>query len=200
MANRDLHVTATQEELNGLGVEAMRASYATFGLYPEAGKLSLQARATWSGTAMRGSTHIGPFSLDGNTNDRGTRNYVTNYDVFGEFPGGADAGPEPLESVMGALCACITQIVAWHASRMGVEIERMQAKAGITYDGQEFLFCDGDPKAMASALGKLQWELEIAAPNASADQLAELERMARACPVCALICGEVEVEGVFTQL
>jgi uncharacterized OsmC-like protein len=195
MTGRNARVQAVQEVLHGVDIGGLRQAYELFGQQPDAGKLSLEARVSWQGQGMRATGVIGRFGLDGQSISRGSRHYVINYDAWQEFPGAADSGPEAIETVLSAMGACLIAMTSWHATRMGVELESLEAYVQTTFDGQEFLFPQGTVEATAKAFGDITYELRIKSPNASDEQIRTLERLAAACPVCALVGGTVNVHG-----
>lgn len=195
MANRNISVQATKEKLHGIDISAFRQVYDQFGENPGAGNLQLEAKVAWQNQGMRSTGLIGRFGMDGQPIDRPTRNYTINYDAWQEFPGSADAGPEAIETVLSAVGACLIAMTSWHATRMGVELESLEAHVRTTFNGQEFLFPEGDIESTASGFGEVTYELRIKSPGATDDQLGMLERLAAACPVCAMVGAKLNVRG-----
>lgn len=195
MPNRSVQVEATQEKLHGVDVSACRQVYELFGSNRGAGNLQLEAKAGWQGQGTRSTGSIGRFGLDGQTMERGSRNYQINYDAWQEFPGSADAGPEAIETVLSAIGACLIAMTTWHATRLGVEFESLQAHVSTTFNGQEFLFPQGDIESTASAFRDINYELNTKAPGATDDQVQALARLAAACPVCAMVGEKMNLQG-----
>ena len=93
--------------------------------------LGLESWFVWEGHAGRNTTHIGPYELAGQRNDRDTRHYTFSYGAWREveeaigFVGPTDR-VEPVEMVLGAMGACLTNSIALNAPRNGITLEGME--------------------------------------------------------------------------
>ncbi|BEP18334.1 OsmC family protein [Pyrofollis japonicus] len=66
------------------------------------------------------------------------RNHVMMLDEPREL-GGTDEGPSPLEALLGALAACITMVTRLHATRRGIEVGLVEARAEADVDPRGFV-------------------------------------------------------------
>ena len=93
--------------------------------------LGLESRFVWEGHSGRNTTHIGPYELAGQRIDRDTRHYPFSYGAWREveeaigFVGPTDR-VEPVEMVLGAMGACLTNSIALNAPRNGITLEGME--------------------------------------------------------------------------
>ncbi len=184
-----LPVTATQEEVSGIPIPKLRAFYEAIGDGPIV--LDLEAYVEWQGKGTRATGYIGPFSLMGERKERLTRKYTIQYDDWAEMPGCDDAGPEAVEAVLASLGACIINQTSWHAARMGVELEELSVKVGMSFDAQGF-FQNSD---QTDKFSPIHYEIHIKAPGVSKKKLTELANVGRNCPVCRMLSKEMVLKS-----
>ena len=97
--------------------------------------LGLESRSVWEGHSGRNTTHIGPYSLAGNRIARDTRHYTFSYGAWKEveeaigFEGPTDL-VEPVEMVLGAMGACLSNSIGLNAPRNGINLEGMEISSG----------------------------------------------------------------------
>jgi uncharacterized OsmC-like protein len=92
-------------------------------------------------------------------------------------PGEFDA----MQMLLATLAACDVDLMAIHASFLGLEIESLSVEAAGHFDVQSYLGLQGAP---ASAYDAISYIVRVSIPGATAEQIAYLrERCERSSPV-----------------
>ena len=93
--------------------------------------------------------------------------------------------------MLASLGACIVNQTSWHAARMGVELEELSVKVGMSFDAQGF-FQNSD---QTDKFSPIHYEIHIKAPGVSKKKLTELANVGRNCPVCRMLSKEMVLKS-----
>lgn len=108
---------------------------------------------------------------------------------------GGDANLNPMQAVLGALGACLVDVVAVHATALGVPVDAIEVEASGEFDVRTYLGVDGGP---GSGFDAISCVISVRAPAATPDQLADLERRCRsASPVADTLRRRVDTRVEF---
>jgi uncharacterized OsmC-like protein len=103
---------------------------------------------------------------------------------------GKDKGPNPTEHALGALAACMTAAIAYHAAGQGIEVKDINSKIEGDIDLQGFL--DLDPN-VRNGFNEVRVKFNV---KSDADK-ATLEKFAKMSPVYDIITNPVPVKIEF---
>lgn len=161
-------------DVNGMSVDQLRDLVAQLHAEPASGARNPEVVARWLGgrrsrvTTARGVTHIG-----------------------------GDGEPSPMQMLLGALAACVADVIATHASMAGVEIDALEVEASGHFDVLAYLGVDMNH---GSGFQSVACTVRIDAPSASPEALQQLEDRARvSSPVGDSIARAVTLELRFRQ-
>lgn len=125
--------------------------------------------------------------------DGGSRSRIT----FGDtttFIGG-DGELNPMQFVLAALAACDVDLIALHATMIGLEIRNLQVEASGHFNVQSYLGLEGAP---GSGYDRITYTVTLDAPDATPEQIAYLrERCERSSPVSDTLTQAVELSLEF---
>lgn len=94
---------------------------------------------------------------------------------------GGDDELNPMQMLLGTLAACDVDLVAMHASLLGLKIERLSVEAKGHFNVQSYLGLVGTP---GSGYGAISYAVRLSVPGASPEQISHLrERCERSSPV-----------------
>lgn len=95
--------------------------------------------------------------------------------------GGGEGEPNPVQMVLGALAACDVDLIAMHATMIGLEIDGLRVEASGHFNVQSYMGLDGKP---APGYNQIAYTVVLDAPDATPEQNAYLrERCERSSPV-----------------
>jgi uncharacterized OsmC-like protein len=108
--------------------------------------------------------------------------------------GGQNIAPSPLEFLLSGAVGCYAAVFAFYAAKLGVTYESFEAVARTTMDVRGHMMPDAPP----SAFQNVTIDINVVS-DASADELAEIERLALAgCPGINTLRHPVPVESRLT--
>jgi uncharacterized OsmC-like protein len=108
----------------------------------------------------------------------GTRSRVEREGVVVHM--GGDEDPSAMWMFLASLAACDVEVVATHASLLGIEIERLEIEARGHFDIHRLLGLDGPPPGY----DKIGYTIRLRAKGATTEQIEALRRVCeRASPV-----------------
>ena len=94
---------------------------------------------------------------------------------------GGDGELNPMQMLLATLAACDVDVVAMHASLLGLTIESLAVEATGHFNVQSYLGLDGAP---GSGYDAIAYTVRLSVPGATAEQIAHLrERCERSSPV-----------------
>lgn len=94
---------------------------------------------------------------------------------------GGDDELNPMQMLLATLAACDVDLVAMHASFLGLKIESLSVEATGHFNVQSYLGLEG---AAGSGYDSISYTVRISVPGASPEQIAHLrERCERSSPV-----------------
>lgn len=94
---------------------------------------------------------------------------------------GGDGEFNPMQMFLAALAACDVDLIAMHASFLGLKIELLSVEATGHFNVRSYLGLDGAP---GSGYDGISYTVRISAPGATLEQIAYLrERCERSSPV-----------------
>jgi len=94
---------------------------------------------------------------------------------------GGDGELNPMQMLLATLAACDVDVVAMHASLLGLTIESLSVEATGHFNVQSYLGFDGAP---GSGYDAIAYTVRLSVPGATAEQIAHLrERCERSSPV-----------------
>jgi len=110
---------------------------------------------------------------------------------------GGDDDLNSMQVVLAALAACDVDVVAMHASMLGIEVRSLRVEASGHYNVQSYAGVDGAP---GSGYDTVRYNVILDAPDATPDQLDYLrERCERSSPVGDTLSRVVELTLEFTR-
>ncbi len=165
--------------------------------------LGLEARSVWEGHSGRNTTHIGPYVLGGQKIDRDTRRYTFSYGAWREveeaigFVGPTDR-VEPIEMVLGAMGACLTNSIALNAPRNGIDLDGMEIVIKADVD-PSVLFEVKEPDQHAACIPNITCEVKVKG-NLNPDQLQIIERLIEYSPVHGMVAHANTITSKVTKV
>ena len=164
--------------------------------------LGLESRSVWEGHSGRNTTHIGPYTLAGQRIDRETRHYTFSYGAWREveeaigFEGPTDR-VEPVEMVLGAMGACLSNSIGLNAPRNGINLEGMEIIIRADVD-PSVLFEVKGPEQHAACIPNISCEVKVKG-NLSDDQLRTIERLIDYSPVHGMVSHSNSITSKVTK-
>lgn len=160
--------------LNGMSVDQLQGLIETVRADHSAGDRDPRVTASWVGgrrsrvTTARGATHLG-----------------------------GDGEPNPMQILLGSLAACLADVVATHASLLGIPIESLEVEASGHFNVLAYFGID---QRQGSGYREVTCTVRLSAPSATPDQLLALHDHARrSSPVGNSLEQPVPVNLVFTE-
>lgn len=139
--------------LNGMSVDQLQGLIETVRADHRAGDRDRRVTASWVGgrrsrvTTARGVTHLG-----------------------------GDEEPNPMQILLGSLGACLADVIATHASLMGIRIDSLEVEASGHFDVLAYFGID---QRHGSGYQEVRCTVRLSAPSATPDQLLALHDHAR---------------------
>ena len=94
---------------------------------------------------------------------------------------GGDGELNPMQMFLATLAACDVDLIAMHASFLGLKIESLSVEATGHFNVRSYLGLDGAP---GSGYDRISYTVRISVPGATPEQIASLrERCERSSPV-----------------
>ena len=174
--------------VKGIDLEKLEAFQASLKENPVT--LGLESKSAWEGHSGRNTTHIGPDELGGQKIDRGTRRYTFSYGAWREveeaigFVGSTDQ-VEPVEMVLGAMGACLTNSIALNAPRHGIDLEGMEIIVHADID-PSVLFEVKGPDQHGACISNISCEVKVQG-GLSQEQLTTIQRLIDYSPVHGMV-------------
>ncbi|MDT8320048.1 MAG: OsmC family protein [Xanthomonadales bacterium] len=142
--------------------------------------LGLQSRSVWEGHSGRNTTHIGPFRLGGDYIDRETRRYTFQYGAWKEVEEvmgceGPTDRVEPVEMVLGAMGACLSNSIGLNAARQGIKLEGMEITVKTEVDPSVLFELKG-PEAHTSCMPRVTCDVKVKG-DLNDEQMATIKRL-----------------------
>ena len=102
----------------------------------------------------------------------------------------------PMQFVLAALAACDVDLVAMHATMMGLEVNSLKVEASGHFNVQSYIGLEGKP---GSGYDQISYKIILDAPDATAEQIAYLvERCEQSSPVGDTLARNVSMTLEFT--
>ena len=99
---------------------------------------------------------------------------------------------DPMQLVLAAIAACEIEVIATHATLMGLEIETLEVSAEAHFDVSTYLGLDGPPPGY----DRLILDVRLRAPGIKPDQVRRLEdAIKRLSPVGVSLAHAVPIEA-----
>jgi uncharacterized OsmC-like protein len=175
--------------MNGLDMEAAKATIAALKADPELAQFQFRARNRWIGGGENRST-IRDFYGAGREDDSRTADFTfTN----GEPPVllGNNEGANPVEFLLHALAGCVTTTTVLHAAARGITIFELSTELEGEIDLQGLLGLD---ESVSPGYREIRIRMHISA-DCSEEELDELLAFTPAhSPVCTTVCRPVPVK------
>jgi len=154
--------------------------------------LGLEARSVWEGHSGRNTTHIGPFRLGDDLIDRETRHYTFQYGAWKEVEEvmgceGPTDRVEPVEMVLGAMGACLSNSIGLNAARHGIHLDGMEITVKTEID-PSVLFEIKGPEAHTSCMPRVTCDVKVKG-DLSDEQLGTIQRLVAYSPVHGMVAG-----------
>lgn len=122
----------------------------------------------------------------------GTRSRVEFRNKVVHIGGSEDLNP--MQMLLAALAACDVDVVATHASILGLKIERLSVEANGHFDMRSYLGLE----APGSGYDAVSYTVRLSAPGASPEQIARLrERCERSSPVADSLARRIPLKLEF---
>jgi len=108
---------------------------------------------------------------------------------------GGDDELNPMQMFLAALAACDADLVAMHASFLGLKIESLSVEATGHFNVQSYYGVGG---AQGSGYDAIAYSVRLSAPGATAEQIAHLrERCERSSPVGDSLARAIPLKSEF---
>ncbi len=165
--------------------------------------LGLESRSIWEGHSGRNTTHIGPYTLAGQRIDRDTRHYTFSYGAWREveeaigFEGPTDR-VEPVEMVLGAMGACLSNSIGINAPRNGITLEGMEIIVKADVD-PSVLFEVKDPSQHAACIPNISCEVKVKG-NLNEEQIKTIQRLIDYSPVHGMVAHANNITSKVTRV
>jgi len=165
--------------------------------------LGLQSRSVWEGHSGRNTTHIGPYRLGDTHIDRETRRYTFQYGAWKEVEEAMGCeGPtdrvEPVEMVLGAMGACLSNSIGLNAARHGIQLDGMEITVKTDID-PSVLFEVRGPDAHTSCMPKVTCDVKVKG-DLSDEQIGTIKRLIAYSPVHGLISESNNIESSVSRV
>jgi uncharacterized OsmC-like protein len=109
---------------------------------------------------------------------------------------GGDDDLNPMQMFLASLAACDVDLVAMHASFLGLKIESLSIEATGHFNVRSYLGLEGAP---GSGYDRISYVVRLSAPGATPEQITYLrERCERSSPVGASIAAAIPLKLEFT--
>jgi uncharacterized OsmC-like protein len=165
--------------------------------------LGLEARSVWEGHSGRNTTHIGPYRLGDEQIDRDTRRYTFQYGAWKEVEAAMGCeGPtdrvEPVEMVLGAVGACLSNSIGLNAARHGIKLDSMEITVSTDID-PSVLFEIKGPDAHSSCMPRVNCDVKVKG-DLSDEQLETIHRLIAYSPVHGMVSGANTVSSTVSRV
>jgi len=109
---------------------------------------------------------------------------------------GGDDEFNPMQMFLATLAACDVDLVAMHASFLGIKIESLSIEVSGHFNVQSYLGLDG---ATGSGYDRISYTVRLSAPNITTEQIAQLRELCeRASPVGDSMARAIPLKLEFT--
>ncbi len=164
--------------------------------------LGLESRSVWEGHTGRNTSHIGPFELNGKRIDREDRQYKIQYGAWKEVEEtfGAVAPEdrmEPVEMVLSAIGACLSNSIGLNAARHGIQLDGMEITVRADVD-PSVLFEVKGPEAHTSCIPNISCDVKVKG-DLTDEQLATIQRLIAYSPVHGMVAEHNEIKSSVTR-
>ncbi len=164
--------------------------------------LGLESRSVWEGHTGRNTTHIGAFELNGERIDRPDRQYDIQYGAWKEVEETIGAvGPEdrmePVEMVLSAIGACLSNSIGLNVARHGIPLDGMEITVRADVD-PSVLFEVKGPEAHTSCIPNISCDVKVKG-DLTDEQLAEIKRLIAYSPVHGMVAEHNEITSTVTR-
>jgi uncharacterized OsmC-like protein len=164
--------------------------------------LGLQSRSVWEGHSGRNTTHIGPYRLGDTLIDRDTRQYSFQYGAWKEVEEAMGCeGPtdriEPVEMVLSAVGACLTNSIGLNAVRHGIQLDGMEITVKTDID-PSVLFEVKGPESHTSCMPRVTCDVKVQG-DLSDDQLDTIKRLIAYSPVHGMVAQPNTIESTVSR-
>lgn len=110
---------------------------------------------------------------------------------------GGDEELNPMQFVLAALAACDVDLIAMHATMIGLEVKDLRVEASGHFNVQSYIGLEDKPGA---GYDQISYKVILDAPEATPEQIAYLtERCERSSPVGDTLTRRVEMTLEFTD-
>ncbi len=107
-----------------------------------------------------------------------------------ESAGGKDLGPAPTELILASLAGCLGIVAAYHAPRLGIELQGMDIAVEGEYDVRGFL-----GEGVKPGFTKVKAEVTIRAKQTPKEKIMEFMKFVEEhCPISDTLKSKVNVE------
>lgn len=164
--------------------------------------LGLKSRSVWEGHSGRNTTHIGPYRLGDAEIDRETRRYTFQYGAWKEVEDAMGCeGPtdriEPVEMVLSAIGACLSNSIGLNAARNGIHLEGMEITVSTNVD-PSVLFEIKEPEDHQSCMPAVTCDVKVKG-DLSDEQLATVKRLIEYSPVHGMVEKAINVSSTVSR-
>lgn len=165
--------------------------------------LGLQARSVWEGHSGRNTTHIGPFRLGGDMIDRETRRFTFQYGAWKEVEEAMGCeGPtdrvEPVEMVLGAIGACLSNSIGLNAARHGIQLDGMEITVKTDIDPSVLFELKG-PDEHTACIPNVTCDVKVKG-DISNDQIDTIARLIEYSPVHGMVEKAIRVNSTVSRV
>jgi uncharacterized OsmC-like protein len=163
---------------------------------PDKARLHLEAKAIYEDQAGRSTVHIGPFGVDDETIDRGTRHYTFPFGAWREveewmgIPGPTDR-MEPVEMALASVAACLINSISLNAARLDIDTEGMEISVRTTVDPR-VLFALKGPEEHGSCIGTITYDVSLKG-DVSDEELQTVKDLCRYSPVYGMMSEKINL-------
>lgn len=185
LENKTIQATSL---MNGLDMQAAKATIAAIKANPELAQFQFRARNKWIDGGENRSTIRGFYGA-GREDDSRTEDFCF---INGEPPVllGNNEGANPVEFLLHALAGCVTTTTVLHAAARGITITELSTELEGEIDVQGLLGLD---ETVSPGYREIRIKLQIVA-DCSEEELDELIAFTPAhSPVCTTVCRPVPV-------
>jgi glucokinase len=186
--NRRDKETAMAEHPNDVDLTSIKQFDEAVRANPELGKLTCKVQSTWE-RGTKAFVTVGPIHGLGQNLFPRTRSFV----VMSDDPpalGGVDSAPAPIETLLAALCGCVTSGVATNAALFGIPLDAIDIAMEADLDARGVL---GHDKSVPNGLTDIRYTVTIKSPAAEDKVRRCKETIDRKSPVRSTLANPVNI-------